>query len=74
MERGEGGMGLMVRYYLCWGLRTHVSCVLLTRLGWFAGGTTEVLSQRYFYFLFSVFFSRTYAQTCIECTQCDIRD
>jgi len=31
-ERGEEGMGLMVRYYLCWGLRTHVSCVLLTRL------------------------------------------
>jgi len=33
-------MGLF-GYYFCWGLRTHVSCVLLTRLGCFAGATTE---------------------------------
>jgi len=32
VERGEEGMGLVIRYCFCLGLRTHVCCVLFTRL------------------------------------------
>jgi len=32
-ERDEEGMGLVIGYYFCLGLRTYVGCVLLTRLG-----------------------------------------
>ena len=40
-KKGKGGMGLTISYYLYLGLRRHVSCVLLTRLGIIRRGTKE---------------------------------
>jgi len=60
-EKGKGGMGLMVGYYLYLGLRTRQLC--LTDPAWdnSPGGLRKILSQRYFLFLFF----RTTARTCI---------
>jgi len=51
-EKGKGGMGLMVGYYLYLGLRTRQLC--LTDPAWdnSPGGLRKILSQRYFLFLF----------------------
>ena len=65
-EKGKGGMGLMVGYDLYLGLRTHVSCVLLTRLGLIRrGGTKEDSLTEVFSFSSFFFFFRTTARTCI---------
>jgi len=48
----------------------HMSAVsYLPGFGKFFGRLRKIFSQRYFIFSFLIFFSRTYTQTCIECTQ-----